>query len=116
MKDIVASFKLFVNAIQYKSWDYLFSSAVLFGLSFLTIWTSVYYNEAIATTNTELIVNAVILLFVTDLDEKVFELAFLMRPEWVDKMIAEAHHTTNERTGKGMLSSFRHKARASIVR
>jgi len=115
LKDVVASSKLFVLSIKCRSWDYLFSSVVLFGITFLIIWTSVHYNKAIATTSTELIVNAVILLFVTDLDEKLFELAFLMNPDWVNKMVAEAHHTTNERAGKGMLSTLRHKTRTSIA-
>lgn len=51
---------------------------ILFLVTSLSTWTSVYYNLAIATKDTELIVNAVILLFVNELDERLFQLCQML--------------------------------------
>ena len=65
----------------------------------MTVYTSVLYNRAIATTNTQLIVNAVILLFVTDLDEKVYELMLACKPQWVERIKNDAKYRAQMRHG-----------------
>ena len=55
------------------------------GVTVLGLFCSFYYNMALATTNTELIVNAVILLFINDLDEQLMIFLKALAPEWVEK-------------------------------
>jgi len=110
LKDLLSWFRLFMNAMRMRSFDYFFVSALLTGVSFLTIYVSMFYNKAIATTDTELIVNAVILLFVTDLDEQIFEVVIAVSPSWAEMIISETKHIAQNRNGKGMLSKLRHYA------
>ena len=69
----------------------LFVSGFLFlSISVLAMFCSFYYNLALATTNTELIVNAVILLFINDLDEQLMDALGALVPDWVDERVEEA--------------------------
>ena len=54
-----------------------------------TMFASTVYNRAIATTNTELISNAVIILFITDIDEMLHDLVMTIRPREVKKEEAD---------------------------
>ena len=91
-----------------RSFDYFFVSAMLVGLSSLTtVFVSISYNTALAKKNTELIVNALILLFVTELDEKAFEVISTVNPVWTERIIAETKHIALNRNGKGLLSKLR---------
>ena len=47
-----------------------------------TLFVSAIYNNAIATSNTGLITNAVIILFITDLDELVHDIVMTVNPDW----------------------------------
>merc|ERR1712157_431844 len=51
--------------------------------SVITLFVSAIYNEAIATSNSELISNAVIILFITDLDEMIFDIVVTINPNWI---------------------------------
>jgi len=86
LRDIVGSVKLFMIAMLKKNIDFLFASTILFVVTTLSAWTSVYYNLAIATKDTDLIVNAVILLFVNELDERVFQLVEACHLEWASEV------------------------------
>lgn len=58
-------------------------------MTVLAVFGSFYYNMALATTNTELIVNAVILLFINALDEQLMNAIKALAPNWVDMRIEE---------------------------
>jgi len=49
----------------------------------LSLWTSIIYIVAIATKNTELIKDAVVLLFVIEVDERLFQLVESINSNWV---------------------------------
>lgn len=83
LRDIVGSMKLFMLAMYKQNIDFLVTSAIIFLVTFFSAWTSIYYNMAIGTKNTDIIVNAVILLFVNDLDEQLFLLAECCSASWV---------------------------------
>mmetsp|Transcript_11263 Transcript_11263/g.23652 ORF Transcript_11263/g.23652 Transcript_11263/m.23652 type:complete len:950 (-) Transcript_11263:56-2905(-) len=53
---------------------FFFGGLLLITVTAFTFFTSVVYNKAIATSNTEIVTNAVIILFITDLDEQCFRL------------------------------------------
>eukprot|EP00581_Thalassiosira_minuscula_P030696 CAMPEP_0183787800 /NCGR_PEP_ID=MMETSP0739-20130205/67730_1 /TAXON_ID=385413 /ORGANISM="Thalassiosira miniscula, Strain CCMP1093" /LENGTH=164 /DNA_ID=CAMNT_0026031893 /DNA_START=439 /DNA_END=933 /DNA_ORIENTATION=+ len=50
------------------------------------MFASVIYNRTVTTSNTELIINSVVILFITDTDEKLFGVLMAMNPLWVDNM------------------------------
>ena len=49
------------------------------------LYTSIIYNNVIAVTDTDLIANAVIILFVTDLDEMMLSISVLINPNLCPK-------------------------------
>lgn len=50
------------------------------------LFASTIYNKAIATSNTEIIYNSVIILFVTEMDEKYLEVLVAINSDWVDQI------------------------------
>jgi len=69
---------------------WLYSSGFFhLAMTVLAIFASVYYNLALATSNNELILNAVILLFINDLDEQFMNVLQVLFPDWVDERIEE---------------------------
>lgn len=64
---------------------FFFGGLILIVVSVLTLFVSVIYNGAIATSNSELIFNAVIILFLTDLDELVYDIVMAINPHWVSE-------------------------------
>jgi len=69
---------------------WLFVSGFLhMGMTVLALFASGFYNQALATSNTELIVNAVILLFINDLDEQFMNIFQVLAPDWIDQRIEE---------------------------
>ena len=59
------------------------------GMTIFALFSSYYYNLALATTNTELIVNAVVLLFVNDLEEQLMNAMQALAPGLVEIMYEE---------------------------
>jgi len=74
-----------------KTWDYhlLVSGLSILILTGVAMSTSIIYNMALAAKNTDLLTNAVILLFINDLDEKCFEMVQFVRPGWVKAVLEE---------------------------
>jgi hypothetical protein len=59
-------------------------------LTALAVYSSLFYNISIGLTNTEIIVNAVILLFVNELDEQVFSIVSICNSAFADRLSNEA--------------------------
>jgi len=67
-------------------------------LCFITtyiIYASVIYNKTIATSNTELIYNGVIILFINEIDEKIFELIDANYAKWIDNVTKRKEQEEN---------------------
>ena len=63
-----------------------------FMLAFLTVMgivTSAFYNQALAEKNTDLITNAVILLFINELDERALTFVAHLAPEWTSNHLID---------------------------
>lgn len=65
------------------------SGFMLFFLTTMGAMTSGFYNNALAEKNTDLITNAVILLFVSEIDEQVLTFITYMVPDWTNKKLSE---------------------------
>jgi len=77
---------------------WLFCSGSLhLGITILALIASIYYNLALATTNTVLILNAVMLLFINDLDEQIMNCLGALVPKWTMKRIEEARKNLSTR-------------------
>ena len=84
----------------------LFISGFLhMSMTVLALFCSYYYNMALATTNTELIVNAVILLFINDLDEQLMNALQAVVPDWVEARVEEVRGRLTRKQRRGSVSS-----------
>ena len=81
------------KSVRARSWRMFFSGFLYLGMTVMALLGSVFYNMALTTTNTELILNAVILLFINDLDEQLMNAMQALAPDWVDKRIEEVRET-----------------------
>lgn len=94
LRDLVGSFKLLLLSLQKKNIDFFFASSIIFFVTVISFWTSVVYSIAIATKNTDLIKDAVVLLFVIEIDERIFQLVEAMNPIWVEQIKKYMKNTT----------------------
>jgi hypothetical protein len=90
LEDFANGLKLVYISVSRASLHCFISSAILLTISSLAAYTSFVYNRAIALSSTELIVNAVILLFVNDIDELMFNAVRVIFPSWVDNIVRQA--------------------------
>ncbi|KAL3785311.1 hypothetical protein HJC23_008875 [Cyclotella cryptica] len=88
-KDIVNGLKL-IN-MSTKEWHhrnrrirYFFGGVCLVLISAFAIYATTVYNIAIARSNPELIASAVIVLFITDVDEQIYGFIETACPRWLD--------------------------------
>ena len=87
---------------------FFFGGLVLIVVSGLTLFVSVIYNGVIATSNSELILNAVIILFLTDLDELVYDIVLTINPHWASEE-EEDTDASNETQMKAKLKRVENK-------
>jgi len=83
LRDIIGSVKLMLVSFKKRNIDFFFTSGVVFSVTMLSLWTSIIYIDAIAAKNTDMIKDAVVLLFVLEIDERIFQLAESVNPDWV---------------------------------
>jgi hypothetical protein len=58
-------------------------------ITVFTAYSSAVYNIAIARSNTDIVVNSVIILFITDIDEQFYRVIFTATPKWLEKLKEE---------------------------
>ena len=68
-------------------------------LTTLALFTSGYYNLALAVKTTDLIMNAVILLFINDLDEQLFRCLEALAPDWIQERLIEIEENLSTQVG-----------------
>lgn len=95
--DFVISTLQIRMAIHSKDIWLLLSGYVVALLASLAFFTSAVYNIALAESSTDLIVNAVILLFISDVDEKVLIIFGDIWPNWTDSITEEVEKKTEAR-------------------
>ena len=84
--DVVMSFRQFFQGIIRKDPAIIISGLVLFFLTFMAIYSSFMYNRILAEKNTDLILNAVVLIFIMDVDDKMHSICKKLFPEWTMKV------------------------------
>ena len=102
--DYVNSTQLILKSVAKFNLRICINGLLHLGMTVLALFCSFYYNMALATTDTELIVNAVILLFVNDLDEQLMNAMYAFAPDWVNTRIEEVKEFL---TARGMRTRHR---------
>jgi hypothetical protein len=98
--DVVNGFALVIRSGTLRSPRLLISGSSLVIISAMAVWTSVYYNAATAVKNIDLIVNAVALLSVNELDETVFTITSRIFPQWTKELCQSAEAFCSELESK----------------
>jgi len=108
--DLLNGLKLVWRSARYglsrKSFQVFIGGLSLFFITAMAVFTSVVYNVAISRSNLELIYNTVILLFVNDIDEKLYETLSVINPRWlgditkeIDTVFCSPPHATQDSDG-----------------
>lgn len=74
------------------------SGFIFFFITAYTFLVSFRYNTALLETNTDMIANTMILLFVNELDEKMLNLMVAVAPEWTETILEQVQHNMQEKT------------------
>mmetsp|Transcript_32639 Transcript_32639/g.68463 ORF Transcript_32639/g.68463 Transcript_32639/m.68463 type:complete len:220 (-) Transcript_32639:46-705(-) len=96
LKDVINGTKMVILSGKerhaYRPRIRFFAGGTLLGaVSLFTFYVSVIYNEAIATSNTEVIVNSVVILFICDIDELLYAILVSVNSDWVEIMCYQGH-------------------------
>jgi hypothetical protein len=94
----ISMFTLFVLIIYNHVSQLSFFRLLLQRYSLTTILS--IHNKAIATSNTEIIINLVVILFITDLDELFFEILMVVNSHWVRRMSIQTTDPQEELANK----------------
>jgi len=91
LKDVISGKKLIVlSAKERHSFHtrtrFFFGGWLLNTVTFFTLFVSAIYNAAIATSDTEIIMNSVVILFICDIDECLYDILMVINPSWVEKL------------------------------
>ena len=78
----------------------LLSGVNILMLTLLATYTSFMYNFALAEKNSDLVTNAVILLFINDLDEHVLDLLTTVAPSWVGRVSNQISESMQAKHGE----------------
>ena len=80
--DIAMSMKQLNQGIVRRDATLLASGIMLLFLSIFAIYSSFVYNRALAEKNTDLILNAVVLIFIMELDDQIHTIFKKLFPKW----------------------------------
>jgi len=94
--DFIDSFLQLRKAVAMANLRFFLSGLILFFLTMLALYTSFLYNVALAESSTELIMNAVILLFINDLDEQLLNVLDSVAPYWIASRYVEIEMNLQE--------------------
>ena len=126
--DFVLGYHQITLSIQRSCPQLFFSGMGMLYITTLALFTSVAYNYALASSNTDLIVNAVILLFVNDMDECFLEALVYIAPKWTVARFSEIletipHHIEQRRDSINtavvetvMIQGRRHSMVGGVIR
>jgi len=96
LDDLIRGCKLLLLSSTRGSTKCFVSGTSLVGITVLAVYCSFFYNQAIAMSNTELIVNSVILLFVNEFDEQIYGIVEIMKSRWLEEAREEASSYSEE--------------------
>merc|ERR1712194_683163 len=65
-----------------------------------TLYASVIYNKAIATSNTEIVMNSVVILFICDVDELNFDILQTINANWTERASSHLIETPSDEDGE----------------
>jgi len=77
------------HGLSRKGFQTFIGGCSLFVITALALYATVVYNVSASRSNLEMIFNTVILLFVNDLDEKLYASLRVVSPEWLEKTTTE---------------------------
>lgn len=91
MRDVINGCKMLILAgkarhSRHTRTRFFFGGTLLLIVTLFVLFTTTIYNRAIATSNTEIIVNSVIILFICDLDEQIYGILLAISPSMVEGM------------------------------
>ena len=95
--DMVTCFYQIKEAVTQRDLKLFLSGFILCDMTILSLFTSTVFNWAVATKNTDVIMNVVILFFVNDMDEKVLSILYRLNREWIEKIRNEVEGIMSNR-------------------
>ncbi|KAL7549178.1 hypothetical protein ACHAWF_012449, partial [Thalassiosira exigua] len=111
-KDIISGIKLLLFSRKQrhthnKRARLFVSGLLLFLITAFTLYVSTLYNMAIATSNTQMIVNSVIILFIMDVDELIYEILVVCNPAWVKSLGPQQEGSRGDASLEGEIQSLK---------
>lgn len=94
-RDIFLSVRQIMTSLKPFDLRLLICGLEVLMLTLMAFFTSVVYNLALAEKNSDLLTNAVILLFINDLDEKCLDMLQVVAPGWTRNILEDINRKMN---------------------
>lgn len=111
--DIVMSVRQIRQGLLRVDMNFMTSGVVLFMLTVTAVSSSYMYNRALAGKNTDLIMNAVILIFIMELDDQIYIICQKLFPKWTKDIDISIDTTVSTRNFTMELSDLEFSPRTS---
>eukprot|EP00984_Skeletonema_dohrnii_P010978 scaffold4339_cov100-Skeletonema_dohrnii-CCMP3373.AAC.3 len=112
-KDMISGSKLIYHSSKVRHplgsrIRYFVGGTLLCSITLFALYVSTIYNKAIATSNTEIIVNSVVVLFVMDLDEWIFAALEACKEKWTAHA-ADSKDSSSDTEKGGVIDEMKDK-------
>ena len=94
-RDLLMSLRQMEQGVRKRDSKLVISGLVLLILSVVALFSSFIYNRALAEKNTDLILNAVVLIFIMDLDDQIHTIFKKLFPKWTKTIEQEIESKMN---------------------
>jgi len=86
-KDLISGAKLIAHSAKHRHsrmsrLRYFVGGICLGWITVFILYVSIIYNKALATSNSDIVVNSVVILFIMEIDEKIFGLLAAINEKW----------------------------------
>lgn len=105
--DLMNSVLQLVKSVFIKDFQLFLSGLFLFALTLLAAFATIVYNIALAANDTDLLANAVILMFINDLDEQFLSVLETLAPGWIEVRLEEVTSTLEYKINVARVKSER---------
>jgi len=89
LPDFIEGLLLFYESVTVGNKRGIFASTIVMYVTCFSFVVQILYNNAIGIRNVDLLHNAVVVLYLCDLDEKIFDAINRFNPNWIEKLEAE---------------------------
>lgn len=114
-RDFTMSLLQILNALILRDIQLLLSGIGILILTVMSMYTSFRYNFALGEKNTDLVTNAVIILFINDMDEQFLSLLQILAPKWTSNLLEDIEENVKSKATSNVLEEIEENVKSKAT-